>query len=125
MERLSLVSFADANWANNELKRKSMGGNFIFIGPSLVHDICHTQKTVATTWVAAELTEISYATKALQYMYQFYIELKAKPYYPVILTDSISSFNTLERPIQRKKNRIKIKKNAYTVPGRILCLIYH
>ncbi len=106
--KLSLVAFTDANWANNKKTRKSMGGNFIFLGPSLVHSKCKVQKNIATSSAAAELAEMFSAGKTIDHIFQFCKELEVPLRNPAILTDSISSVNTLEKPLQKAQKHLGV-----------------
>jgi len=105
---ISLVAFSDATWATNKQNRKSVGGNCIFLGSSLVHSISREQNTIATSSAAAELTQIFYTAKNLEHLTMFITELNVKLQSVAILTDSITSVNTLEKPIQRKQKHLSI-----------------
>ncbi len=65
----------DASWAVNKRTRKSVGGNFIFLGESLIMSKSKEQKIIATSAAAAEITEIFYAAKTVDAMYGFFKEL--------------------------------------------------
>ena len=77
-----------------------MSGNYVFLGSNLLTSKSRTQKNIASSAPHAELQEIFNTTKELLYLRGFVAELGitlAEP--PCILTDSLSSVNTLNRPV--------------------------
>ncbi len=107
-KELSLVAFCDANWATNKITRKSVGGNCIYLGSSLVHSVSRQQKVIATSSGAAELTELFYTAKNMEHLSGFIKELGVKIRSNVILTDSITTVNTLEKPLQKEQKHLSV-----------------
>eukprot|EP00924_Labyrinthula_sp_SR-Ha-C_P010024 snap_masked-scaffold_21-processed-gene-5.96-mRNA-1 protein AED:1.00 eAED:1.00 QI:0/0/0/0/1/1/3/0/954 len=75
---ITLLAFCDAEWASNTLNRKSVSGNFIYFGQSLITGRSSRQRTVATSAAGAELIEIYKTAKHLQGIYGLCMDLDCK-----------------------------------------------
>ena len=107
-KNLSLIAFCDATWATYKLTRKSVGGNCIFLGGSLIHAVSRQQKIIATSSGAAELTELFYTAKNMEHLSGFIEELGVHIKSKAILTDSITTVNTLEKPTQKEQKHLSV-----------------
>eukprot|EP00924_Labyrinthula_sp_SR-Ha-C_P010163 augustus_masked-scaffold_66-processed-gene-0.83-mRNA-1 protein AED:1.00 eAED:1.00 QI:0/0/0/0/1/1/3/0/1297 len=105
-----LIAFCDAEWAANKLNRKSVSGNLIYLGQSLVSGKSKAQSVVATSAASAELMEIHSTAKQLQGIAglckDLHCELDSSP---VILTDSETCVNTLEKPVTAKQKHLSVQ----------------
>eukprot|EP00924_Labyrinthula_sp_SR-Ha-C_P003029 augustus_masked-scaffold_58-processed-gene-0.13-mRNA-1 protein AED:1.00 eAED:1.00 QI:0/0/0/0/1/1/2/0/460 len=105
-----LIAFCDAEWAANKLNQKSVSGNLIYLGQSLVSGKSKAQSVVATSAASAELMEIHSTAKQLQGIAglckDLHCELDSSP---VILTDSETCVNTLEKPVTAKQKHLSVQ----------------
>eukprot|EP00924_Labyrinthula_sp_SR-Ha-C_P000849 augustus_masked-scaffold_7-processed-gene-5.4-mRNA-1 protein AED:1.00 eAED:1.00 QI:0/0/0/0/1/1/3/0/660 len=106
---ITLLAFCDAEWASNSLNRKSVSGNFIYFGQSLITGRSSRQRTVATSAAGAELIEIYKTAKHLQGIYGLCMDLDCKVKLPsVIFTDSLSSTKTLEKTVSPEQKHMSV-----------------
>eukprot|EP00924_Labyrinthula_sp_SR-Ha-C_P006333 augustus_masked-scaffold_31-processed-gene-3.66-mRNA-1 protein AED:1.00 eAED:1.00 QI:0/0/0/0/1/1/3/0/1177 len=106
---ITLLAFCDAEWASNTLNRKSVSGNFIYLGQSLITGRSSRQRTVATSAAGAELIEIYKTAKHLQGIYGLCMDLDCKVKLPsVIFTDSLSSTKTLEKTVSPEQKHMSV-----------------
>jgi len=91
---LQLRAYTDANWANDNVSRKSCGGAFIYAGSHLLKFYAKTQRHIATSSTHSEVCEISRGCRELVYFKGFLEEL-GFPQSPIdVFTDSQSAINS-------------------------------
>eukprot|EP00924_Labyrinthula_sp_SR-Ha-C_P002728 snap_masked-scaffold_13-processed-gene-5.16-mRNA-1 protein AED:1.00 eAED:1.00 QI:0/0/0/0/1/1/2/0/405 len=106
---ITLLAFCDAEWASNSLNRKSVSGNFIYFGQSLITGRSSRQRTVAISAAGAELIEIYKTAKHLQGIYGLCMDLDCKVKLPsVISTDTLSSTKILEKTLSPEQKHMSV-----------------
>lgn len=107
--KVYLLAFTDSEWACNRIDRKSISGNLIYFGSTLVTGKSKTQKTIATSAASAELMEIYNTCKTLVSIKHLCNEIDVKTeQIPVILTDSLSSVQTLGKPVSELQKHLSV-----------------
>ncbi len=98
----------DAEWAANINNRKSLSGNLIYLGPSLISYKMRQQRQVATSSAASELCELFQTAKTIRVMYSMLKELQVEVKDPVLLTDSASCVRTIQKSTQADQKHLGV-----------------
>lgn len=101
-----LVGFSDANWADDEIDRRSQGGHFIFWGGNLISWSSHKQPTVTRSSTEAEYRSLADATSDINCIETVLGELGIKTNQPAtIWCDNIAAIYLTKNLIHHVKTK--------------------
>ena len=103
---LKLTVMSDSDWASNHADRKSVGGDLIYLGPSIVGFLCRTQSVVAPSSQSAEVIQVYVAVKRLKWIKAMLEEMELTPLEKVVpvLTDSDNAVKAICTITDRNKH---------------------
>ena len=106
IKNLKLAVLTDAEWAANVADRKSVGGDMIYFGPSLVAATCKTQTVVAPSTQSSEVIQVFVASKKIKWIKHLLEELGFSPkdYKVPLLTDSTNAVRAICTLTDRSKH---------------------
>lgn len=102
---LSLVSYCDADWANDPDDRRSTSGASIIIGPNLLTWWSKKQKVVARSSCEAEYRSLTAATTYLLWIQSLLQKLKVGTLIPTILYDNQSTVMLAHNPVLHSRTK--------------------
>ncbi len=108
-QRQQLVAVVDASFGSNRDKR-SIGASCIYLGSSLVNVSSKLLDQISTSAPEAELQQIYAASKIMLYLHGLFRDFTHGAHADlVVLTDSLSSVQTLDRPVSMKYKFLSVK----------------
>lgn len=105
-KNLCLQGYTDADWAGNQLDRKSTAGYFMFVGGNLVTWKSKKQKVVALSSAEAEFRGMSRGITEIIWIRKLLTELGFPPKAPCkLMCDNQSAICISENPVQHDRTK--------------------
>lgn len=103
---LKLTAYSDADWAGDQITRRSTTGFCLYLGPNLISWCAKKQHTVARSSTEVEYRALAQCTTELTWVHQLLVDLHVPPQVPHTLwCDNQSAIALASNPIFHARSK--------------------